>query len=538
MHCIYSPATEQYIIPPPRGDVMKIRSYLAAGSVLWTFLLTVGFAAAATVIHVPADQPTIQAGINAASNGDTVLVSPGTYTENINFNGKAITVASTSGPGVTIIDADKLGPAATFISGESTTSVLKGFTLKNGVGAGAPYYTNGGGVAIAYSSPTITQNIIVDNVDDNGGGIGSSFGSPAITRNVIRNNKASLGAGVFIGGATVARFPPVVSNNVIEANATYDYYFGGGLALWAAGVVIVENNKIAGNQASDGQGGGVFIANEADAQFIQNVITGNSAGAGGGVYLSVPVSSIGLLFVNNTIAANNSADGSAVWAGGFDSNDEFFNNLIIGTAGQIAFHCDTLYSSVPPIVQFNDAWASSGTGFDGGCAGDSGSNGNISVDPIFVSPTKGNYRLLGGSPAIDVGDNAAPSVPVKDFAGNPRIVNGNDGPAATVDMGAYEFIPVALTPPTLNFGLQAVGSTTTKTVTLTNAQNKSLGISSKTLPTGYHVSGCGTSVAAFSSCSLTVTFHPLTSGSFKGALSIKDNAGNSPQQVNLFGSAH
>lgn len=183
-----------------------------------------GVAVAGTVIHVPADQATIQAGINAASNGDTVLVAPGTYKENINFNGKAITVESSNGAKVTIIDANKLGPAATFISGELTNSVLKGFTLTNGVGAGAPYYTNGGGVAIAYSSPTITQNTIINNTDGNGGGIGSSFGSPLITNNIIKNNTASLGAGVFIGGATVASFPAVVSNNTIEANTTVDYY--------------------------------------------------------------------------------------------------------------------------------------------------------------------------------------------------------------------------------------------------------------------------------------------------------------------------
>src|ERR1700686_5050372 len=80
-------------------------------------------------------------------------------------------------------------------------SVLKGFTLTNGVGPG-PYYTDGGGVAIGYSSPTVTGNVIAGNVGNNGGGIGSSFGSPMITHNVIRHNKAAMGAGIFIGGAS------------------------------------------------------------------------------------------------------------------------------------------------------------------------------------------------------------------------------------------------------------------------------------------------------------------------------------------------
>ena len=70
--------------------------------------LIVNFAAQASVINVPAAQPTIQAGINAANNGDTVLVAPGTYTENINFMGKAITVKSSKGASLTIVDGGAL----------------------------------------------------------------------------------------------------------------------------------------------------------------------------------------------------------------------------------------------------------------------------------------------------------------------------------------------------------------------------------------------------------------------------------------------
>jgi serine protease len=77
----------------------------------------------AAIIHVPGDRPTIQAGIDAAVTGDTVLVDPGTYFENINFNGKAITVSSASGPGVTIIDGGNVAPVATFSHGETPGAV-------------------------------------------------------------------------------------------------------------------------------------------------------------------------------------------------------------------------------------------------------------------------------------------------------------------------------------------------------------------------------------------------------------------------------
>src|SRR6266498_3696267 len=78
-------------------------------------------------IIVPSDQPTIQSAINVATDGDRVLVAPGTYFENINFGKKAITVTSESGPQDTIIDGGSADSVVFFISGEGRDSVLKGF---------------------------------------------------------------------------------------------------------------------------------------------------------------------------------------------------------------------------------------------------------------------------------------------------------------------------------------------------------------------------------------------------------------------------
>jgi len=74
--------------------------------------------AASTILHVPGDYPTIQAAIDAAVAGDTVLVDPGTYVETINFRGKAITVKSAYGPKVTFIDGNRRGSVVTFDSRE------------------------------------------------------------------------------------------------------------------------------------------------------------------------------------------------------------------------------------------------------------------------------------------------------------------------------------------------------------------------------------------------------------------------------------
>ncbi|MBC8402241.1 MAG: PQQ-binding-like beta-propeller repeat protein, partial [Candidatus Marinimicrobia bacterium] len=135
---------------------------------------------------------TIQYSIDYSSNGDTVLVHPGTYVENINFNGKNIVVKSVSGSVSAIIDGNDNGTVVTFNNGENNTSELNGFTITNGNVSGISIGKN------VSSSPLILNCIIKDNSGDWGGGIYCENSSAVFKNNLITNNEATYnGGGIY-----------------------------------------------------------------------------------------------------------------------------------------------------------------------------------------------------------------------------------------------------------------------------------------------------------------------------------------------------
>jgi len=274
------------------------------------------------IINIPEDQPTIQAGINAAIDGDTVLVEQGTYFENINFRGKAITVAShyliekdSSNIYNTIIDGSQpshpdSSSVVCFFSGEDSTSVILGFTIMGGTGTKFPDQMGfeeiiaGGGISIDNSGAKICHNIITDNTVENeeeafGAGIGGGLCMEnkwvVVEYNLIRDNHAISNLWPKGGGMAVAYCNARISNNIVihntvSANSSTMVAAAGGV-WYSCDVGFQDSVIISGN---------IIQYNQVD-QFSAN--SDGTAGAGLCMYGAYGQTTRALV-VNNVISYN------------------------------------------------------------------------------------------------------------------------------------------------------------------------------------------------------------------------------------------
>jgi hypothetical protein len=256
----------------------------------------------ANTIRVPEDQSSIQAGINAAVNGDTVLMKDSTYYENINFMGKAITVASymiidndTTHRDSTIINGSQpvnpdLGSVVSFVSHEDTTSVLYGFTITGGSGWWnlASGFREGGGIYCYYAGCKIIANKIINNSVAGpsalGGGLAASpLGNSAcvvLKENQIAHNTVTANSSGALGGGLLLSCNAKLTANLISYNSCIAgpngvYAEGGGISLQPGEPLyyremIMENNTISHNSLSS---------------YGYNIPSGYAAAWGGGIGL-------------------------------------------------------------------------------------------------------------------------------------------------------------------------------------------------------------------------------------------------------------
>ncbi len=277
---------------------------------------------------------TIQAAIDAATDGDTIKVHPGTYTEAVDFKGKKIAVLAVGTPPETVIDATGIQRVSvvSFRTGETEASVLEGFTLRGGTGTTVGTVTVGGGILIDNARPTIRNCEIRNNSATKGGGIvvqgatpggliegctitenratttvqagggisvvfAASTESPVLTLkncNFIKNTAAQAsmqGGGAFFGGTNVKA-------KVVATGCKFNENLGGSTAapggegggVYMATILVeMDGCEIADNKATNG--GGLSLFNQGENSFVKNtVIRANgtaTAGGGGGIFLAV-----------------------------------------------------------------------------------------------------------------------------------------------------------------------------------------------------------------------------------------------------------
>ena len=372
-----------------------------------------------TLLHVPADYESIQAAIDAAQEGDTVLVADGTYTgegnRNLFFHGKAITVQSVNGPETCIIDCERQNPGVTFNTDEGNGSIFRGFTIYRG---GATIM--GGGIYVARGCHPQIENCIIDSCATTGDGTYAGGGiciGDIQDRNddggitYVRNCIIRRCSGKGISGLSIIAQRAYIDDCVIEYNYHPEAFAAIGNGWDCIGEGRFRNCIIRDNE--QGMGGGTYglaLYCGSPAYVAENcVIYGNTSPDESCCGLGVQYGAAR----NCTIYGNTSENGRAValYDGGTLTNCIVFGNNV---ANQ--------------VENTRNGGAATYNDIQGGYEGE----GNIDADPLFVDPDNGDFHLTWENYPID-DETKSPCID----AGDPESPEDPDGTRA--DMGAYYY---------------------------------------------------------------------------------------------------
>ncbi len=327
----------------------------------------------AATIHVPAQQPSIQAGVSAASQGDTVLVAPDTYTgpenRDIDFGGVGITLISSGGPSVTILDCGSLGRGFNFHSGEDTTAIVGGFTIRN---ATTPpgVRSLGGGIYCSTASPIIIDCVFEDCVADDGGAIWSSSSSePTIEHCSFLGNTADDGGAIH-----------TVSSGGVIRDCTFEdntAELGGAILIGFFGEPLIDDCTFEGNIAE--YGGGIYYMS-AESSISDCVFYDNTAILGAGLYIQ---SSWNLPSISGCTFARNTGGGVYNLMGEL----EFVRCIFAFDRSDVGLYC-VYPPTITHCMVFGNAGGDSlcGNYFD-----------NLFVDPLFCGMASGDFSLCDNS---------------------------------------------------------------------------------------------------------------------------------------------
>ncbi len=256
------------------------------------------------------DYTSIQEGIDNSVSGDTLLVYPGHYQENINFGGRDIVVISlfyatgdSSYIENTIIGDVEDGCLVTFENMETPAAILGGLTIREGWGSGFPDYRSGGINCLNFSSPTLRDLNIYENNYGAAGGIYCEYSDPLIERCHIHDNTGHIP--YYGGGITLYHSNAHIRDCLIENNGAY--ICGGGICVFEMCDPLIEDCIIRGN---DSDGGGGIYAQACNLTLRNVLITGNDSSLGGGITLYYYVNPD---FENVEISNNDGSNGGGIF---------------------------------------------------------------------------------------------------------------------------------------------------------------------------------------------------------------------------------
>jgi hypothetical protein len=375
------------------------------------------------------DFPTVQAAVDAAATGDTVLVGPGIYTgtgnRDIAVNGKDIILLSEAGAESTVISvqgsASSPARAFFFTGGVTEAAVVDGFTIRGGYIESA--YGAGGGILLDVASPTIRNCAFRDNVASYVGGAiyGYSSGARILVHDCVFDHNSA-----YFGGAieTVEREVEIEDCIFHDNHAQW----GGALALAVVrGVIrrcLLEQNEVGDDQV----GGAVSVsASESDVDFESCSFVGNS---GGSILVAGSIGPGVVRLRSCTFARNDSrlppGEGGGTIQVGWENaapNVSIENTILsFATAGQ-AVACVT----GSPTISCSDIYGNAGGDWVGCIAEQGGINRNFAADPCFCDAANDDFTLWNYSPCTQCGTVGAWPVACWDAQG---IVDSNASPAA------------------------------------------------------------------------------------------------------------
>lgn len=389
---------------------------IAIATSLVASLVALAPSSSALTIRVPADQPTLAAGIAAAASGDTVLVAPGTYSgpdnRDLDFAGKDLVLRSEAGALTTIIDCQEAGRAIRFHTGETHVAVVDGFTITNGKMVGFDRSSWGGAIACDEAAPTIRRCIFVANTASIGGALAllsTTGASPAVIDCEFSSNSASQqGAGTVCDGVVATIASSSFDRNIglvqgggamcigTDTDVTFDgCTFTGNFAGSGGGVLVRDggvtlNDCVLANNTATSSGGGLIVSNEARTVLNRCLLYGNSVGA---LILRAGIGHTATLTLAGCTIAGNPSTG-LVLDGDVDATVTntiiAFNNpgeavTCADPSATVTFGCSDLFGNV-------------GGDWTGCIASQAGTAGNLSADPIFCNRPAGDFHIAAASP--------------------------------------------------------------------------------------------------------------------------------------------